>query len=89
MIEFFSWYFLLTVVGWLTFPLTYRLFPAFTDRGYSLARTTGLLIWGYIFWLFTSLGASQNDLGGILLALAILAGLGIWSLIHDCRMDQT
>jgi len=82
MTAFISWYFLLTLLGWLTFPLVYRLFPNFADRGYSLARAAGLLIWGYIFWLFTSLGISQNDTGGILLAIAILLALSAWSVVN-------
>ena len=77
---FLTWYLILTLLGWLTFPLVYHLFPSLTDRGYTLARTAGLLIWGYIFWLFTSLDFSRNDTGGILLALAILIALSIWSL---------
>ena len=81
MTAFLSWYFILTVLGWLTFPLVYHLLPALSDRGYTLARTAGLLIWGYIFWLFTSFGFSRNDLGGIVFALAILIALSAWSLI--------
>jgi YYY domain-containing protein len=81
MTAFLSWYFILTVLGWLTFPLVYHLLPALSDRGYTLARTAGLLIWGYIFWLFTSFGFSRNDLGGIVFALAILISLSVWSLI--------
>jgi YYY domain-containing protein len=81
MTAFFIWYFLLTLLGWLTFPLTFALFPALTDRGYTLARAAGLLIWAYVFWLFASLGIAQNDLGGIILALAVLIALSIWSLV--------
>ncbi|GJQ35831.1 MAG: hypothetical protein JETCAE01_18410 [Anaerolineaceae bacterium] len=81
MTAFLSWYLILTLLGWLTFPLVYHLFPALTDRGYTLARTAGLLIWGYAFWLFTSLGFTRNDPGGILFALATLIALSIWSLI--------
>src|SRR5581483_2594759 len=66
----------------LTFPLAYRLFPALTDRGYSLSRAAGLLIWGYIFWLFTSLGLAQNTIGGILFALLIIAGLSGWAIVN-------
>jgi YYY domain-containing protein len=83
MTSFFSWYLILTLLGWLTFPLVHRLFPALSDRGFTLARAAGMLIWGYVFWLFTSLGFSRNDLGGILFALAILIALSIWSLITD------
>ncbi len=77
---FFSWYLTVTLLGWLTFPLVYRLFPALADRGYSLSRAAGLLVWGYVFWLLTSLGLSQNDAGGLLLGLLILAGLSLWVL---------
>ena len=75
MIAFLSWYLLLTFLGLLAFPLAFRLFPALPDRGYSLARAFGLLIWGYVFWLSGSLGIAQNDVGGLLLALAIPAAL--------------
>jgi len=82
MIPFITWYFLLLILGWLTFPLTYFLFPKLSDRGYTLARTVGLLIWGYAFWLFASFGMAQNDLGGILFALTILIALSVWSFVN-------
>jgi YYY domain-containing protein len=85
MTAFFSWYVLLVLLGWLTFPLVYHLFPKLPDRGYSLSRTVGLLVWGYLFWLFGSFGISQNDLGGLLFALAILIGLSIWALLPRAR----
>ncbi|MDO8755435.1 MAG: DUF2298 domain-containing protein, partial [Anaerolineales bacterium] len=80
MTAFLTWYIILTLLGWLTFPLAFYLFPALTDRGYTLARAAGLLIWGYLFWLLASLGIAQNDMGGILLALAILIALSLWSI---------
>ena len=82
MTAFFTWYFILTLLGWLTFPLAYTLFPALADRGYTLSRTAGLLIWGYVFWLLASLGIAQNDTGGILLALAVIIGLSIFSIFN-------
>src|ERR1043165_9113434 len=85
MSAFLSWYIVITILGWLTFPLAYYLFPALTDRGYALSRAFGLLIWGYIFWLFASLGIAQNDVGGLLLALLVLIGLSIWATITDHR----
>ena len=89
MLWFFSWYLTITLLGWLTFPLVFRLFPALADRGYSLSRAVGLLVWGYVFWLLTSLGLSQNDAGGLLLGLLILAGLSIWALRSVDRRQQT
>ncbi|MEW6404765.1 MAG: DUF2298 domain-containing protein, partial [Chloroflexota bacterium] len=86
MTAFISWYILLTLLGWITFPLAYKLFPALTDRGFTLSRTAGLLLWGYVFWIFTSLGISQNDIGGILFALAVIIGLSIWSAITNYEL---
>ena len=86
MTAFISWYILITLLGWLTFPLAYYLFPALADRGYTLARAFGLLIWAYVFWLFASLGIAQNDIGGLLLGLVILGGLSIWAFIK-CQSE--
>src|SRR3990172_679276 len=80
MTAFLTWYIILTLLGWLTFPLAFYLFHALTDRGYTLARAAGLLIWGYLFWLLASLGIAQNDMSGILLALALLVGVSAWSI---------
>jgi YYY domain-containing protein len=77
--EFFLWYLSVTILGWLTFPLVYGLFPALSDRGYSLARTIGLLVWGYFFWLLASLGIAQNDPGGLILALLLLGIPSLWT----------
>lgn len=68
------------LLGWLTFPLAYRLLPGLADRGMAFARTLGLLLWGYIFWLLASLGLVHNDLGGLLLALVVVLILGLWAL---------
>jgi YYY domain-containing protein len=81
MIAFLAWYLILTLLGWLTFPLAYRLLPALADRGYTLARSAGLLTWGYVFWLLTSLGVTQNTVGGILFGLLVLAGLSLSYLV--------
>ena len=83
MTAFISWYLLITVLGWLTFPLAHRLFSALSDRGYILSRAFGLLIWGYVFWLSASLGIAQNDLGGLLLGLVILGSLSVWAFVNQ------
>jgi YYY domain-containing protein len=86
MTAFISWYVLITLLGWLAFPLAYYLFPALSDRGYTFGRAFGLLIWAYVFWLFASLGVAQNDLGGLLLGLVILGGLSLWAFIR-CQSE--
>ena len=90
MTEFISWYILITLLGWITFPLAYRLFPALADRGYTLSRAFGLLVWGFVFWLFASLGIAQNDIGGLLLGVVVLGGLSVWAYFtqHETRTTQ-
>lgn len=77
------WYLTLTLLGWLTFPLAYRMLPALPDRGYAFSRILGLLLWGYGFWLLGSLGVLYNDRGGILLALALVLVLSAWTAGKD------
>jgi len=80
MYSFLAWYLTVSLLGWLSFPLAYRLLPGLKDRGYSLARTLGLLIWGYCFWMLASLGIVQNDTGGLVLAAIIVVGLAAFAL---------
>jgi YYY domain-containing protein len=57
------------VVGWVAFPIAYRLLPNLPSKGYALAKPLGLLLWGFIYWILNSLGVLQNDIGGAILAL--------------------
>ena len=77
--QIFSWYILLVILGWLTFPLTFRLFRKVADRGYTISRILGLILWGFAFWLLASLGLLQNQPGAILLVLALLGAVSVWS----------
>jgi uncharacterized membrane protein len=67
------WWFSSTVIGFLAFPITWRLFGRLKDRGYGLSRALGLLLSGYILWLGSSLGVLNNSLGGVLGALILIA----------------
>lgn len=88
MTAFLSWYILLTLLGWLTLPLAYWLFPALADRGYSLSRAAGLLLWGYVFWLLNSLGLLQNNIGGVLFALLAVMAISLLSFFsHGSTFD--
>src|SRR3990172_7885064 len=82
MTETITWYLASSLLGWLTFPLVFRLFPALADRGYTLSRAVGLLLWGWLFWILASLGLLRNDLGGLLFAfllLILLSALALFS----------
>lgn len=85
MLAFLTWYVLISTLGWLAFPLAYRLLPALKDRGYAFSRALGLLLWAYTFWLLTSLGILRNDTGGLLFALVAVAGLSLWALARGAN----
>jgi YYY domain-containing protein len=75
MITILLWYLIVTLAGLAVFPLAFSLLDGLADRGYAFARSLGLLLWGYAFWLLGSLGVLRNDLGGQFFALAILLAL--------------
>jgi uncharacterized membrane protein len=87
MLSFFLWYLLISILGWLTFPLAYRLLPALADRGYAITRTMGLLLWGFIFWLLAVLGILHNDTGGLLFSLLVLVAISAWAL-RSAGLDE-
>jgi YYY domain-containing protein len=78
MIDFAIWYLLITAFGLLAFPIAFRLLRWLPDRGWSFSKPLGLLISGYAFWILTTLQINQNDTGGVLVGVAVLAGVGIW-----------
>ncbi|HZU87025.1 MAG TPA: DUF2298 domain-containing protein, partial [Anaerolineaceae bacterium] len=72
------WYLIASLIGWLVFPLAYRLLPGLPDRGLAFLRPLGLIVWGFVYWLFGSLGVFGNSTGEMLLALLLVAGLSAW-----------
>jgi YYY domain-containing protein len=77
LLAFLSWYGVITLVGIVSFPIAFRLFPRLSSRGYALIRPLSLLIWGFSFWLLCSLGVLQNDLGGVISGLIILVLISV------------
>ncbi|GAP10518.1 protein containing Chlor_Arch_YYY domain [Bellilinea caldifistulae] len=69
------WYLMVTAAGYLTLPLAFRFLKFLPDRGFTFSRSLGLLLWGYIFWLLTTFGLLQNNAGGVLFGLILLAGV--------------
>jgi YYY domain-containing protein len=89
MISFFLWYLVITIIGLLSFPISYRLLPSLPDRGYSLSRILGLIFWGYVFWMLASLGIIRNTSGGLLLALGVVLAVSIWTARGITKADFT
>jgi uncharacterized membrane protein len=77
---FVTWYIAATVCGALALPLAFKFFGFLPERGYTFARPLGLLATGYVFWLLGSLGFLRNDAPSILIAGALVLGVGVYLL---------
>lgn len=81
-----AWYFFSSLAGMCVLPIVFRLLPYLPDRGYTLARTAGLLIWSFLFWWLTSLGITPNNPAGVLTALVLIA-VPAWFLLRGHISD--
>ncbi|MBK8900963.1 MAG: hypothetical protein IPM53_07265 [Anaerolineaceae bacterium] len=77
------WWGVLLLLGTAVTPLAFTLFKRLPDRGYAFVKMLSLLLVSYLFWLLGSLGFLQNNLGGILLAAAVVLGLSYWAYRRD------
>jgi YYY domain-containing protein len=68
------WYLCVGILGLLIYPLLRVLLPGLADRGYPLARTTGILILAYLTWLAGSVNIPFSRLTITLVILLIALG---------------
>ncbi len=76
------WWLAATALGWLAFPLTWRMLAGLPSRGYALARILALLIVSYMGWLLASLHLLPNSRETWLLMVGLLAGLNVVLLVQ-------
>ncbi len=69
---------ILQIFNLIGLPIAFRLLKNLPDRGYAFARAAGLLFSGYALWIAGSFGLLKNNLGGTILAMALVGGLGLW-----------
>ena len=68
-----TWWLLLTLLGWLVWPLLFVVLRPLRDRGYFVARTFGWLLGGWLLWILVSVGVLQNLVVHAWLSVALLA----------------
>ena len=71
-----AWWAVVTLLGWLTFPLLDTALPRLQDRGYGVARIMGLLIVAYLTWIAASVRVMPNTRGTIVRMTLLLALVG-------------
>ncbi len=72
-----TWWLLITMIGFITIPITIKAFPNLPDRGLGFAKPLGLLLTGLFSWLVGFISFSNLTIS---LALVLLAGLSYWIL---------
>ena len=66
------------ILGWLALPTSMRIFRWLPDRGYAFSKALGLLMVSYFLWVGASTTLLNNDLGGILFSVLLLAAISAW-----------
>ena len=72
------WWLVLSILGWLAWPITFVLFSGLRDRGYLLSCSVALILVGYLVWLPASVQWLQNGLpltGAAILIVALVSVL--------------
>ena len=82
MIQILVWWLLMQILGWLALPTAMRIFRWLPDRGYSFSKALGLLLVSYFLWIGASTGLLNNDMGGILFSVLLVAAISAWFYIR-------
>jgi YYY domain-containing protein len=72
-----SWWVLATLAGAAALPYCIRMLSGLPDHGITLARSLGVLLVAFVYWLLASLGLLANTTGGMVLAWALVLVFGL------------
>ena len=70
------WYLVISLLGWVTYPILRMALPGLSDRGYPMARMAGLLLLALLTWLSGSFNLAYTR-GSIAVTAALIAGVGL------------
>jgi YYY domain-containing protein len=82
-----AWWLVASIIGWFSFPLVSKFANVLPDRGWSVSRSAGLLLAGYIVWLLGSFGLLNLAQGGAFVALLALVGVGTYLYLSNPSND--
>ena len=81
MLDVLTWLLVVEFLGLLALPIVFVLIPWLPDRGYTLAKSAGLLLAFYLLWLLASSPVVPNSIFSLLLilvALTVVSGRIAW-----------
>ncbi len=83
------WWLVTMLVGWITWPLLFAIFPALPDRGFPAAKITGWLLVAFTAWVGGTVNILTWTRPGIfilIVLLALLSGAVIWRRRAEFRL---
>ncbi|MBQ6483013.1 MAG: hypothetical protein IJI45_18060 [Anaerolineaceae bacterium] len=78
-----KWYFVLTGFGLIGLPIVFGFLKKLPGRGFVFARSLGLILTSYVYWLLGSLGFLRNNIGSLLLVILVFVGLAVFAWIKQ------
>src|SRR5579859_3808679 len=77
----FLWWLVVLVIGMAAFPVSFVALRHLPDKGYFFSKILGLLLMGYLTWLFGYVSFGGGTILLSFLSLATLSGLLLWKWI--------
>lgn len=78
MVDFIKWLLFISFLGWLVFPIIFHYFNKSVERGFSITKIFGLLLWGYVYWIGNSFRLIPNNQLGAIFTLNLLFLISLW-----------
>ena len=83
------WWFMLSLLGILAYPLVFFIFRGLSDRGYIFSKTLGILLLAYCVWILACLHLVAFSHLSTLLVLALFLMLAIALIVWQRRTLKT
>ncbi|GAB4518358.1 MAG: hypothetical protein OHK0046_25890 [Anaerolineae bacterium] len=77
------WWVMIVFFGWAMWPVLFMVFPALADRGFGVAKFTGIFLTAWSAWVLASLRIPVWQQGGILFLLVLLAAFSLFLVLRN------
>jgi len=75
------------LLGIFSLPITFYIFDKAYEKGYSVSKILGLVLWGFIYWIGNLSKLIENNRSGAVCSLLILIGISAFFLSRQKATD--